>query len=110
MTPLQRCVLFIFGDIVMSEVLAFYMYPEPKGTYYFKKDFFNPDRVIEIFDYCQLWLAIITKAGWDFLISHYGYERLFELNNESGWIDCLSIDEYKSEIEYEISIAEGRVL
>ncbi len=90
----------------MNDVLAWYMYPEPKGKSYFAEDLNNPDTVMEVFDYRQLLLAIITKSGWSYLISHYGYEKLFEINNKSGWLDCESIAEFISEIDYEVSIAE----
>ena len=89
----------------MDEVLAFYKYPEPSGRKYFRDDFTNPNIVIEVFDYCQILLAYITKTGWKFLADHYGYEKLFELNFVSGWIDCNSLSEYKAAIEHEINIA-----
>ena len=87
----------------MNEVLAFYRYPEPNGTEYFRAEFADSDKVIEVFDYCQIWLADITKAGWKFLVDHYGYEKLFELNRKSGWVDCNSLNEYKAIIEYEMN-------
>ena len=90
----------------MSKVLAFYRYPEPKGTKYFRGDLTDPNTVIEVFNYCQILLAIITKAGWEFLIDHYGYEKLFELDRISDWKDCNSLTEYKAEIDYEMSIAK----
>ena len=64
----------------MNEVLAWYRYPEPKGKSYFEGDLKNPDIVVEIFDYCQILLAYITSNGWQFLINYYGYELLFDLN------------------------------
>ena len=84
----------------MNEVLAFYVYPKPEGKKYYRDDLINPNIVIEIFDYCQILLAYITKAGWDFLVDYYGYEALFELNNVSGWMDCDSLSEYKIDVEY----------
>jgi len=82
----------------VNEVLAFYKYPEPNGREYFKDDFTNPNTVVEVFDYCQILLAYITKAGWKFLVDHYGYEKMFELNITSGWIDCNSLSEYKAAV------------
>ncbi|MCL2387062.1 MAG: hypothetical protein FWC89_05860 [Defluviitaleaceae bacterium] len=88
----------------MSEVLAWYKYPLPKGTAYFENELKQPSIVIEIFDYCQILLAYITKAGWDFLIEYYGYDRLFILNEKSGWFDCSTIAEF---IKYVQSEYEG---
>ena len=88
----------------MNKLLAWYQYPEPKGKAYFAEDLIHSDKVIEVFDYCQILLAYITKEGWNFLIEHYGYYKLFELSNMSGWKDCESLSEYKSAIEYEMSI------
>lgn len=90
----------------MNEVLAWYMYPEPKGKNYYEKDLSNPDIVIEVFDYCQILLAFITKPGWFYLVEHYGYEELFELDKKSCWIDCETIEEFKTWIDYYISIAK----
>ena len=89
----------------MDEVLAFYRYPEPNGKGYFRDDFTNPNTVIEVFDYCQILLAYITQAGWKFLVGYYGYEKLFELNLISGWMNCNSLDEYKATIEHEMDNA-----
>lgn len=89
----------------MSKALAWYMYPEPNGRYYYEDELKNPNTVIEIFDYCQILLGTIQKLGWKFLVNYYGYERLFEFNNESGWEDCESLSEYKSVIEYHMNIA-----
>ena len=53
----------------------------------------------------QILLAVISKEGWDFLIQKYGYERLFEINNRSGWIDCETIEEFIEAIKYEKEIS-----
>jgi len=44
-------------------------------------------------------LAYISRAGWDFLITYYGYESLFVLNDKSGWFDCSTVDELIEYIE-----------
>lgn len=41
---------------------------------YTRADLKDPDKVGELFDYCQILEAYITKSGWDFLINHYGYD------------------------------------
>ena len=70
-----------------SASLAWYQWPEPDGTYYLKDDLCDAERVKELFDYCQILLANITKEGWRFLIKTYGFSRLLAINVESGWFD-----------------------
>lgn len=91
----------------MNESLAWYMYPEPRGTHYDEKDLMNPHKVVEVFDYCQILLAYITKSGWEFLVGYYGYEVLYDLDTKSGWQNCESIDEYKECIAYEMSLTDN---
>lgn len=85
--------------------LAFYVYPLPKGTLYTSDDLSFAENVKNLFDYMQIFLAVISKEGWEFLIHQYGYEKLFEINNRSGWIDCESIDEFMKALEYEKEIS-----
>lgn len=80
--------------------LAFYVYPLPQGTSCTSDDLSFAENVKELFDYMQIFLAVISKEGWNFLIQQYGYERLFEINNRSGWIDCETIGEFVEELEY----------
>lgn len=82
------------------------MYPEPGGKTYDESELKNPHKVVELFDYCQILLAYITKSGWDFLINHYGYKELFKLNKKSEWLDCNTIEEYVDCIKYEYSISK----
>lgn len=84
------------------EYLAYRKYPEPKGTTYYTSDLNIEEKVIQLFDYCQIAEAIITKEGWSFLVNTYGIKKLFELNNISGWMDCDTISEYKLYIEEQI--------
>ena len=90
---------------VKGEIFAYYQYPEPNGREYFRDDFINSGTVIEVFDYCQIWLAYITKPGWEFLVDYYGYEMLYNMNAASDWIDCATVDEYKVAVAYYMSIA-----
>ena len=53
----------------------------------------------------QIFLAVISKEGWEFLIQQYGYDRLFEINSKSDWIDCERLDEFIEALEYEIEIS-----
>ena len=88
-----------------TELLAYRKYPEPKGTDYYKIDLDTEQKIIELFDYCQILEAIITKNGWTFLINKYGIKKMFELNNLSGWMDCESLEEFEQDINEEIKSA-----
>ena len=66
---------------------------------YYKEDLMNPQTVEELFDYCQILYADITKSGWEFLIEYYGFQGLYEIDQKSGWLtDCgtevMSLEEY----------------
>lgn len=91
-------------------MLAFYHYPfvlNQAIEEYTKEDLMNPDKVEELFDYCQILEAYITESGWEFLIEHYGYKKLYEINNKSGWLDAENLDDYISWIEYEIECSKS---
>ncbi|MDE6312322.1 MAG: hypothetical protein K2M46_01665 [Lachnospiraceae bacterium] len=79
--------------------LALYIYPEPKGTPYYKENLLSEKMVEQLFDYYQILEALIYREGWDFLILHYGYERLFEINKRSECFDCDSLEEFIQYIE-----------
>ena len=89
-------------------MLAYYFYPfesEQELKEYTKQDLINPQKVEELFDYCQILEGYITKSGWKFLIEYYGYERLLEIDKRSGWLsertEC-NLEEYIKWIQYEI--------
>lgn len=82
-----------------NEWLAWYIDPEGKGTYYYKEDLQEEENVVAIFDYCQIFLAIINNRGWEFLINHYSLQKLYELDLQSGWNDCKTIEEYEEFIK-----------
>ena len=50
------------------DTLAFYVYPIPQGTLFTANDLSSPDNVKILFDYMQIFLAVISKEGWEFLI------------------------------------------
>lgn len=91
-----------------NEALAWRMYPEPNGTFYTADELLNEEKVIELFDFCQIYEAIIFKNGWDFLIEEYGCERLFKLNNISDWMDCADVTDFKEAVMYERNSAPHR--
>ena len=86
-------------------MLAYYHYPFDENnnyTEYIEDDLSNPEKLQELFDYCQILEAYITYDGWKFLVKKYGFKKLFEINNKSGWIDADNIQEYQSWIEQEM--------
>lgn len=85
---------------IKKNALAWYMYPEPTGRYYSQTELKNPETVEEIFDYCQILLAIITGRGWWFLLDTYGVNGLLEINNRSGWFSDESREEAIEDLYY----------
>ena len=76
----------------------------------YQRGFTKPEKVEELFDYCQILEAYITKKGWQFLIENYGYDRLYEIDKRSGWLtersSESSIEEYIEWVKYEIGISK----
>ena len=90
-------------------MLAYYFYPflpNHNAVEYTREQLMNLKIVEELFDYCQILEAYITKKGWAFLIDYYGYEKLYEIDKISGWIDADTLEEYKEWVLYKISISE----
>ena len=83
------------------DTLAFYICPLPQGTSFTANGLSVSDNVRILFDYMQIFLAVISKEGWEFLIQQYGYDGLFEINSKSDWIDCERLDEFIEALEYE---------
>ncbi|MDQ0046855.1 hypothetical protein J2T18_001127 [Paenibacillus polymyxa] len=82
--------------------LAYRIFPEPLGTTYQHDDLMNRADVEKLFDYCQILEAMISRQGWQFLINHYSYPVLFEINKGSEWFDCESLEEFIFEVESHI--------
>ena len=79
-------------------MLAFYLYPfveNQKAIEYTRENLMNPAKVEELFDYCQICEGYITWTGWAFLISHYGYDGLYEIDKGSGWFDAENLEEFQ---------------
>ena len=94
-------------------MLAYYLYPFVQNRdvrEYTKVDLLQPEKINELFDYCQILEAYITKKGWQFLIESYGYDKLYEIDKRSGWLSDQStesnLEEYIERIKYEISICK----
>ena len=90
-------------------MLAYYHYPFVQNQdyrEYTKEDLMNPEIVEELFDYCQILEAYISKKGWAFLIDYYGYEKLYEIDKKSGCFDDETLEEYIASVQYEIDISE----
>jgi len=77
---------------------AWYRWPEPNSTNYFEADLRDPREVKELFDYCQILLANITKEGCRFLIKTHGFSGLLAINKAGGWFDEADDQEAVGEI------------
>ena len=89
-----------------NPLLAYYYYPFVPNTDvrpYTREQLMDPKTVETLFDYCQILEAYITRAGWAFLISHYGYEKLYEIDKKSGWYDVDTLEEYIGWVHYNIT-------
>ena len=82
-------------------MLGFYIYPIPNGIEYTATHLQKPEKVVELFNYCSILEGIITQEGWGFLISFYGYEKLFQLDKQSSWFDVDTIEEYIECVQFE---------
>ena len=81
--------------------VAFRIYPLPDGKVYTEEDIKNLEDVVELFDYCQIYEAMISKEGWDYLIDTFGMEMLYEADKKSGCFSADSLEEFKSCIALE---------
>lgn len=88
--------------------LAFRIYPEPHGYTYYETDLANEQDVEILFDYCQILEATIWEAGWQYLISRFGYDTLYKINTRSGWFNSESVDEFISDIKSCIAALPGK--
>ena len=92
-------------------MLAYYFYSFGKVKYskeYSEDDLKNPETLKDIFDLCQILEAYITKEGWEFLIHYYGYEKLYEIDQKSGWLSERTentLEEYIHWVDYEIEFS-----
>lgn len=90
-------------------MLAYYHYPFlSNGNFkeYTEEDLKNPTKVEELFNYCQILEAYITKSGWEFLIQFYGYRKLHEIDKKSGWLsercdNSDNMEEYMGWVKHE---------
>lgn len=89
--------------------LAFYCYPgAPCGNYreYTAEELKDPEKLEGVFDLCQIYEALITADGWHFLIGHYGFQQLYEIDKKSGWFDEDTFEEYVLRVCEEIRMME----
>lgn len=85
--------------------IAYRIYPLPDGTIYSDETVKTISDVIEIFDYCQIAEAMISKNGWEYLVEKFGLTELYRADKISGWFDCESIEEFVDALEYEKNTA-----
>ena len=86
--------------------VAYRIYPLPDGRVYTEADFKTLEDVVGLFDYCQIMEAMISKKGWDFLISRFGMKGLYEADKKSGWLywDGDSFEKFAGDVMYERDI------
>lgn len=92
-----------------NNILAFYI---PQGSEecikeYSKEELMNPSVVQQVFDYCQILEGHITYSGWLFLVKQYGYERLYDIDQKSGWFDSTSLEEFIQDVDLEIRMVRA---
>lgn len=83
--------------------LAFRYWPLEANEKYWENDLNNEEKVEVLFDYSQILEVVITNKGWSYLIQHYGFEKLFEIDKRSGWFECETLEEFKLCVEHEMS-------
>jgi hypothetical protein len=91
------------------KLLAYHCCPGvPGGSYreYTAEELTDPEKLEHVFDYCQILDAYITADGWYFLIAHYGFEKLYEIDRKSGWFDEDTLAEYIERICGQIQMLE----
>ena len=84
---------------------AWYRYPEPDGKDYSLEELQSRDIATELFDYCQLGLAYISKEGWKALIEFHGLDGLYEINETSGWLAADNWIEFIDGVKYQCLIS-----
>ena len=52
--------------------VAFRIYPLPNGKAYMEEDIKTLKDVEELFDYCQIYEATVSKEGWNYLVETFG--------------------------------------
>lgn len=87
-------------------MLAFHIYPLPHGTEYGPSDLDTAEKVIALFDACQILEAVIEADGWKFLCDQFGLRTLFQLDLKSGWHDCELLSDYIMDLQTEAGFCE----
>lgn len=67
----------------------------------------DPIVVQQVFDYCQILEGHITYSGWLFLLKQFGYERLYDIDQKSGWFDSSSLEEFVQDVDLEIRMVKA---
>ena len=97
---------FIYGDVVSNlmklktEILAWRRIPKTKGENYTEKELCETQKVIELFDYCQILQAVIFDVGWKYLFEKYELKGIIGIDSKSQWLNDEDIGEWISSIFY----------
>lgn len=70
-----------------KKILALNIHPQPNGIPLFESDLDTPEKVLALFDACQILESLIYAEGWKFLIDKHGLASLYEIDKISGWFD-----------------------
>lgn len=81
-----------------------------------EEDLNEPSKVKRLFDLCKQsenpkirysdnpTSCVIYEEGWKYLIGHYGFEKLFEINREVDWLDTDAVWFFKINVEQYIKV------
>lgn len=71
------------------------------GYNYYKHSLQKAFYVQFLFGCCKILQAVIFAEGWDFLLSNYGLKGLFEIDENSDWLDTDSEELWLEDILYQ---------
>ena len=83
---------------IKTEILAWRKFPEPSGENYTDEQLCEKQKVIELFDYCQVLEAVIFDKGWKYLFDKYGLKGIIEIDSKSQWMNDEDIGEWITSI------------
>lgn len=86
--------------ISKSEKLALKIHPKPEGNELFEADLNTEEKVLELFDSCQILESLIYSKGWEFLMNKFGLIKLYQIDQKSGWFDTENKKEWMGSILY----------
>lgn len=83
-----------------SKILAIHIHPLPNGIRLYKKDLDNEEKVLLLFDSCQILRSGIFAEGWHYLLEKFGLIKLYQIDLRSGWFDTENKEDWLESILY----------